>query len=91
MKVMKLHKLYTIHNIIIHRMHTTYTNTHNIFFKMNGTVHIFNNITLIMLCNILLFSFLHFSYGGILSTFHVVGFCLVGFCPWGFCPVFFIL
>ena len=55
------------------------------------TVHIFNNITLIMLYTILLFSVLHFSYGGILLTFHVVGFSLVGFCPAGFFPVFCIM
>ena len=30
--------------------------------------------------------FLQFSYCGILSTFHVVGFCPVGFCLVGFCP-----
>ena len=40
-----------------------------------------------ILVRCLLFSFLHFSYCVILSTFHVVGFCLVGFCIVGFCLV----
>ena len=36
----------------------------------------------------ILWDFLHFSYCGILSTFHIVGFYPVGFCPVGFCPGF---
>ena len=48
-------------------------------------VYIFNIIMLRNWYNVLLFSFLHFSYCGIMSTFHMVGFCPVGFCP-GFIP-----
>ena len=47
---------------------------------------IFNTIMLTILGNILLFGFLHFSYCGIVSSFHVVGFCPVGFCLVRSCP-----
>ena len=40
----------------------------------------FNTIMLTNLCNILLFSFLNFSYCGVTSIFHIVGFCPVWFC-----------
>ena len=57
------------------------------YIEINGCVHKFNTIISTILYKILFY----FSYCGILSTFHVVGFCPVGFCLVGFCLVGFCL